>query len=187
MTSSDRLARSWLLWLSSSAVVVTAVGFDVLADEPPVHTLAIALAAIVIGVGRRWLQGRLAGVLVAVNLAVLGQPAVHALTKLTHASADALPHSHVVPESLSGIALHVAVAMLVVAVAASEPACLLVSGIVLRALRHLHALLTRAPIPVGPVTPLRRRGDEPPLLLQLVGVDHSVSRRGPPAAFGLAG
>lgn len=177
--------------LSSLAVLVAAVITDVVADEPPLHTLAVALAATIVGAGRfrlrHHVRGRLQGVVVAVNLAVLSQPAVHALGELTHLGADALPHSHGVPESLSGIALHVVVALLVVAVAASELTCARVAPWARSALAHLRTLFVVGPVPVGPPLAARRRLNELSTLSPQLSTFRPVTRRGPPVAAGLAG
>jgi lysylphosphatidylglycerol synthetase-like protein (DUF2156 family) len=172
------------LVVSSLAVLGLAVGFDVLADEAPTHTLTVALAAAIVGLGRFWLRGRLSQVFTAMNLVVIGQPAVHALTKLTHAGADALPHSHVVPEDASAVALHVVVALLVVTIAASEPACTYVATRIVRTL----VVLTRAPRPADRPSPVRpQRWDEPPALEQQQLRGRCSSRRGPPLVLALAG
>ncbi|MCD2191108.1 hypothetical protein LN037_28635 [Actinomycetospora sp. SF1] len=180
VTHCDSRVRSAGLILSASAVVALAVVFDVLADEPPTHTLTVLLAAGTVGLGRLWLRGRAGQVFAAVNLVVIGQPAVHALTKLTHAGAEMSPHSHAVPESFFAIAIHVVIAVLVVAVAASEPLCVVIARAVLRAL----AILTRTEQPAGPpVLRLHRRerqNDSPhhrDLLLR-----QSLTRRGPPTS-----
>lgn len=167
------------------------MGFDVIADEPPLHTLTVALAAAIVGVGRFRLRrpggGRMAGVVAAVNLSVLAQPAVHALSKLSHLGGDALPHSHGAPENLSGIALHLVVALLVVAVAANEPACAFVASWVLRAVTQLRALLLRDPAPVGPSCAVRRHVDRIPVPHRQLSTGQPLTRRGPPARLGLAG
>lgn len=167
-----------LLAISSVLVLTTAVGFDLLADEPPTHALAVGLVALIVGLGRMRMSGRFQGAFMAANLAVVGQPAVHALGKLTQAGADWLPHSHGWPESVSATALHVAVALLVVAVAASEPACRYVVSTVAFVL----ARVRRAPptrLPAETVAPCRR--DEPrPREHQLLFA-RQARRRGPPA------
>ena len=103
--------------MSSLLVLAVAVGFDIAADEPPIHTLAVAAAALVVGLGRMRRPGRFRGLAATVNLAVIGQPAVHALGKMSQAGAEHGSHSHGWPEGFAGVALHVAVALLVVAVA----------------------------------------------------------------------
>ena len=161
-------------------VVAVSLTFDVMADEPPTHTLMVLLAAATVGLGLHCLGRRLTGVFVAVNLVVIGQPAVHALTKLAHAGADALPHSHALPENSFAIALHVVIAVLVVAVAASEPLCIVVAGTALRAL----VLLTHAPSPNGPpvLSPRPREEQYGPPDQGLLH-SQSLTRRGPPDAL----
>lgn len=180
VTHSDSRAYSagWLL--SASAVVALAVMFDVLAHEPPTHTLMVLLAAATVGLGRSWLRGRWSQVVAAVNMVVIGQPAVHALTKLTHASAESLPHSHGASETFVAIAVHVVIAVLVVAVAASEPLCVVIARTVRRAL----VILTATVRPAGPpVVRLRRREQQngPPRHRDLL-LSQSLTRRGPPGS-----
>lgn len=166
--------------LSASAVVALAVVFDVLADEPPTHTLMVLLAAATVGLGRLWSRGRANQVVTAVNLVVIGQPAVHALTKLTHAGVEMAPHSHAVPDNVFAIALHLVVAVLVVAVAASEPLCIVITESVQRAL----VFLTHSERPAGPSdVPTRRREErhDLPRHRDLL-LRQSLSRRGPPSA-----
>lgn len=180
VTLSDDGLRSIGLILSSAVVVALALAFDVLADEPPTHTVTVLLAAATVGLGRYLLRGRLTGVFAAVNLAVIGQPAVHALTKLTHAGADALPHSHALPENLFAIALHIVIAVLVVAVAASEPLSIVVARAVLRTL----VILTRALPPSRTmVVSLRRREEQHDPPGQDLLNSQSLTRRGPPVAL----
>ncbi|WP_116706565.1 hypothetical protein [Actinomycetospora cinnamomea] len=182
-TPSQRSAvRTLALVTSSLLVLLTAVGFDLLADERPLHTATVALAAAIVGVGRVWMQGRMRGVFAAVNLAVIGQPAVHALGKLTHVG-DVVPHSHGWPQDFSGIALHVVVALLVVAISAGEPACAYLATAIVA---HL-VLPTRAPGAVEtPSTTRCPRHDEPPGLVRQLLHSRSLSRRGPPLAPALA-
>lgn len=160
-------------------VLTTAVGFDLLADEPPIHALAVGLVALIVGIGRMRMSGRFQGAFMAANLAVVGQPAVHALSKLTQAGADWLPHSHGWTESVSATALHVAVALLVVAIAASEPACrYVVSAVAFVLVRVRRMPPTR--LPGDTVAPCRR--DEPrPREHQLLFA-RQARRRGPPAS-----
>jgi hypothetical protein len=176
-------APAVLLITSSALVLVAAVGFDVLADEPPVHALAVGLAALVVGVGRLWTLGRFRGMFAAVNVVVVGQPAVHALSKLTAAGADSLPHSHGWFEGLPVISLHVVVALLVVAVAAGEPAC----GYVVSAVVLLLARVGRAPAtPVRTfVVPSDRRA-QPLARERRLLLTRQAHRRGPPAGAALA-
>lgn len=175
--------RSALLVASSVLVLVVAVGFDLLAEEPPVHALAVGSVAAVVGIGRLWLLGRFQGVFAAANLAIVGQPAAHALGKVTQAGTEWLPHSHGWPQSVSTIALHVVVALLVVAVATSEPACrYVVSTVVLALARVLH-------LPVAPrstcVLPTDR-GARPRAREHRLLFSRQVHRRGPPTLSVLA-
>ncbi|MDD7941044.1 hypothetical protein PHK61_21720 [Actinomycetospora lutea] len=174
--------RVGLLVVSSLLVLVAAVGFDVLADEPPVHLLAVALAALIVGAGRlRW-SGRATGLFVTMNLAVVGQPAVHALGKLPQAGAELLPHSHGWPHSLSGLLLHVAVAMLVVTLAVLEPAC---ASVVPRLLPLLRGLV-QTPPPRGPVRRVRPARRAPRVRAHRLLFSRQAHRRGPPALPALA-
>lgn len=176
------LARTVALISSSVLVLVAAVGFDVAADERPIHTVTVALAAVIVGAGRVWMQGRLRGVFAAVNFAIIGQPAVHALTKLTYV-ADAVPHSHGWPEDFSSVALHIAVALLVVAVSASEPVCAFVAGTIIRSLRP-----ATPPRPSDAPSPIRPdRHDGHVAIEQQLLSSRCVRRRGPPGTAMLAG
>lgn len=178
VTHGDSRMRSAGLALSASAVVALAVVFDVLADEPPTHTLMVLLAAAIVGLGRFLLRGRASQVFAAVNLVVIGQPAVHALTKLTQAGVETLPHSHAGPDNLVAIAIHLVIAVLVVAVAASEPLCVVIA----RSAQRAFLVLMRAQQPVGPpVLRLRRREQQhgPPRHRDLL-LRQSLTRRGPP-------
>ncbi|MFC5136759.1 hypothetical protein ACFPK1_00815 [Actinomycetospora rhizophila] len=175
--------RAALLVASSVLVLLVAVGFDLLADEPPTHALAVGLVAVVVGIGRLWLPGRFQSAFAAANLAVVGQPAVHALGKVTQAGTEWLPHSHGWPQSLSTIALHVVVALLVVAVAASEPACrYVVSAVVLVFARVLH--VPAAPTPTRVIT--TERGAGPQAREHQLLFSRQVHRRGPPMLPALA-
>lgn len=169
--------------ISSLLVLVAAVGMDVVADEPPVHCLAVAVAAGIVGLGRFRLRSRassgLRGVIVAVNLAVLGQPAVHLLAKVAHLGADA-SHGHVVPDSAAAVTLHIAFALMVVAIAASEPACAALSVRLRYAVTHLRSLLARGPLPIGPPRPMVCFDhDTAPPSPRLWSIE-PATRRGPP-------
>jgi hypothetical protein len=159
------------------AVVLVAGGFDLLADQTLLHVLGVALAAASVGAVRLALRGRLQGLFVVVNLAVLVQPAAHALTTLTQAGAARLHHEHVVPEHLTALALQLAITLLVVVVASSEP--LLVAG------RHAHLQLLRVvlgltpvPAPGGPAPRPPEPADGP---AQQVARLRCRPHRGPPA------
>ena len=166
-----------LLVTSSALVLVAAVVFDLLAEEPPVHALVVGLAALIVGVGRLRTGGRHQGVFAAVNLVVVGQPAVHAVTKLTEVGADWLPHAHGWSESVPAMALHIVVALLVVAVAASEPAGrYVVSAVVL-----FLAQVRRSPAaPMAPSVVIPRRAHEPGARARQLMFTRQVHRRGPP-------
>lgn len=172
-----------LLVSSSASVLLVAVGFDLLADEPPTHALAVGLVALIVAIGRLRMSGRFQGAFAAANLAVIGQPAVHALGKVSQAGADWLPHSHGWPESVSGIALHVAVALLIVAVAAGEPACRYVASTVAPVLARVLCLPV-APAPAAAVPSGRR--DEPRAREHQLLFARQVHRRGPPPVPALA-
>jgi hypothetical protein len=178
----SRLSAALLL-TSSALVMLAAVGFDLLADEPPTHALAVGLVALIVGIGRLRMSGRFQGAFMAANLAVVGQPAVHALGKLTRSGADWLPHSHGWLESVSAVALHVAVALLVVAIAASEPACRYVASTVALVV----ARVLPRPVAAEPaefVTASRR--NEPRTREHQLLFARQAHRRGPPAASVLA-
>lgn len=173
--------RSFALVTSAATTVLVAVGFDVLAAEPPVHSVTLALVAVVVGVGRWRLQGRLPGLFALVNVAIVAQPAVHALNKVLHAGADALPHGHGPVEDLSTVAVHVVIALLVVAVAASEPMYGFIASTLLRAL----ALIAADPPPAQTQGPRPRRVVDPRVLWWRV-FQRCDGRRGPPTGRGLA-
>ena len=158
------------------AVVLTAGAFDLLAEQTLLHVLGVALVATAVGAVRLALRGRLQRLFVVINLAVLVQPAAHALTTLSQAGAARLSHDHVVPEQVSALALQLAITLLVVMVASSEP--LLVAG------RHAHLRLLRVvlglppvPAPGAPRPPAPVRGAAPS-----VDLLRCRPRRGPPAA-----
>jgi hypothetical protein len=182
-TSGDRALPSLASMASSLLVLVAAVGMDVVADEPPVHSVAVAVAAGIVGLGRFRLRRRasngLHGVVVAINLAVLGQPAVHLLTKLAHLTTEA-SHGHVVPDSVAAVALHVAFALMVVAIAASEPACAALSVRLRYAVTHLRSLLARDPLPIGPPRPTVCIDHDTDLPCARSWRIESATRRGPP-------
>ena len=164
-------------------VLVAAFGFDLLADEPPIHALAVGLVALIVGIGRLRFLGRRQEVFVAVNVVVVAQPAVHALGKLTQASLDGLPHSHGWPGSISTIALHAAVALLVVVVAASEPACRYVVSTIVLVLGHVLRLPV-VPAPTAMVSTDHRA--RPRVRERQLLFTRQVHRRGPPAVPALA-
>lgn len=166
--------------LSVVVVVAVACGFDVVAEGLSLHLVGVAMLAIAVGAVRMVLRGRLQGLFALVNVAVLAQPAAHALTSVTHSVAAQLPHDHVVPEGLASLALQLAITLLVVLVAASEPLlrALTSSG---RGLRLLLRLLLGAPRPpVTTVSPLRILRVPPPREPALTRVR---LLRGPPTAL----
>ena len=172
-----------LLVTSSVLVLVAAVAFDVLAEEPPTHALAVGLAALIVGLGRLRARGRFQGVFAAVNLAVVGQPAVHAVSKLAEAGAGSMPHSHGWFDGLPSVGLHVVVALLVVVIATSEPATRYVASAVVLVLARLHR---HPPVAVPPrVVPSDRRAEPPGRERQLL-FTRQAHRRGPPAMPALA-
>ena len=166
--------------VSVAAVVLTACGFDLLAEESPTHLAGVALVAAAVGGLRFLLRGHLAHVFTVVNLGVLVQPAAHALTEVAHAGAEQLPHTHVVPVDVWALLLQLAITLLVVLVAGSEP----VLGFVVS--RGLVALALLVGLAASPRTaPSARRvrvaaGHEPTEVL----FARFRPRRGPPALAG---
>ena len=69
--------------MSSLLVLAVAVGFNIAADEPPIHARRGGAGAPVVGLGRMRRPGRFRGLAATLNLAVIGQPAVHALGKMS--------------------------------------------------------------------------------------------------------
>ncbi|MDL5159893.1 hypothetical protein [Actinomycetospora termitidis] len=147
---------------SAAVVLATAVALDLVAQEPRGHVLAVALAASSVGAARLLLAHRWRGTFALLNLAVLAQPAAHAVTKLT-------PHAH----GISPVALQIAVTLLVVLVAGGEPL------LVVAATLPLVRLLLTVP-PDGPPRTVRTA---PPAVGNLSGVDlaRCLPRRGPPS------
>ncbi|GAA4872274.1 hypothetical protein GCM10023203_22450 [Actinomycetospora straminea] len=173
---------SWALAASSLAVVAVAGTFDVLAGERPDHTLSLVLVALAVGVLRWCLRGRLRGVFFLVNVAVVAQPVAHGVGELIQATGGPLPHSHDVPEELSGLTVQLAVALLVTVVAGSEPIVAVVATTVITAA----AVVARVPVavPGGPALPPSRPDQRRP------PDDGDAStrcrpRRGPPPSLGL--
>ena len=181
--SSRRGLSSLALIASSLTVIAVAGGFDVLAGARPDHTLSLVLVAVAVGLMRWILRGRLRGLFTVVNLAVVAQPVAHGMAELARGMAGWLPHSHVVPEELSGLAVQVSVAMLVAVVAGSEPIAVFVASTVLAvaaAIARTQVSDTAAPS----VHPTRPDHEASP-----VGTDDRVRcrpHRGPPALGGLA-
>ena len=141
-------------------VLITAVAFDVLARADGVHVLGVALAAITVGAARVCLPHRAWGTFALLNLAVLAQPAALVVAALAPQATGTPP-----------LALQVAVTLLVVTAAASEP--LLAAVPVPSLARLLTTLVPDGPRPVPVVAPV---------VVPLAGVDlaRRLPRRGPP-------
>jgi hypothetical protein len=140
------------------------------------------MVAAAVGVLRWLLRGRLRGLFFLVNVAVVVQPVAHGMGKLTQATAEMLPHSHEVPEEFSGLALQLAVALLVVVVAGSEPIAAFVASTVVTvavALARLPMAESTGPA-LASTSPDRVR--VPP---DDDGLTRCRPRRGPPWAVGL--
>jgi hypothetical protein len=163
-------------------VVGVAAAFDVLAGERPDHTLSLVLVAGAVGVVRWILRGRLRGLFSLINLAVVAQPVAHGVGELAQTTAGLLPHSHVVPEELSALAVQLVVAALVAVVAGSEPIAVFVASAVVAA-----AALARADIPDGTAPVLRpTRSGSDWVPSETDAAIQCRPRRGPPAQVGLA-
>lgn len=157
--------RSLALLASAVGVVATAGAFDVLADERPDHTLSLVLVAVAVGALRWVLRGRLGGVFFLINVAVVVQPVAHGMGTLAQATGGILPPDHHVPEDLSGLTLQLAVALLVVVVAGSEPIVAFVAGTVMTvavAVSRLPVCAATGPTPAptssGPLGPPGQSG-----------------------------
>jgi hypothetical protein len=180
-SSRERLSSVALI-VSSLAVVAVAATFDVLAGERPDHTLSLVLVAGAVGVVRWFLRGRLRGLFSLINLAVVAQPVAHGVGELTQSTAGLMPHSHVVPEELAGLAVQLAVAALVAVVAGSEPIAVFVASTVLTVATTLAR--GRVPEAVAPVVrPARPENDTIPTRAD--EAVHCRPHRGPPALVGL--
>jgi hypothetical protein len=177
-----RRARSLALVASSLGVVAVAGAFDLLADERPDHTLSLVMVATAVGVLRWLLRGRLRGLFFLVNIAVVVQPVAHGMGELTQATAGMLPHSHEVPEEFSGLAFQLAVALLVVVVAGSEPIATFVASAVITVAAAVARLplAESAGLPPTPTAP--DRVWVPP---DDDGRTRCRPRRGPPREVGL--
>lgn len=168
---------------SSLTVVAVAAGFDVLAGARPDHTLSLVVVAVTVGVFRWAFRGRMRGLFAAINVAVVAQPVAHGMSELAAGMPIGLPHSHVVPSEVPGLAIQASVALLVAVVAGSEPIAMFVASTVLA----VAAALARARVPetaVPIVRPTRPRDDAAP-----TGTEDGVRcrpHRGPPVLAGLA-
>ena len=160
-------------------MILTALVLDVLAEGSLAHAAQVGATAAAVGLLRLAAGGRLPRFFALVNVAVLAQPAVHALTQVAHTAAGELPHSHVVAEEVWAVALQVAITLLVVLVAASEP---LLDVVVSTRLASLRALLAFAV--VDPPTPPARRPIPAPPPREPSEVLRALCRprRGPPRA-----
>lgn len=159
--------------------IVTAVGFDALAGERPLHTLGLALVALVVGVLRWWAAGRDRDVLAAVSGAVVAQPALHAASKLLAGPLEITAGAEVVL-SLT----HVVIAA--VAVLAVTTAAHLLQLLGTRA-RLLARRLALRPIPARPLF-LTTIARTTPRVSARHGHDlRGPSRRGPPGRPAVAG
>jgi hypothetical protein len=148
---------------SAVLVLVVAVVIDVLARADGDHVLGVALAATTVGAARLCLPHRAWGTFALLNVAVLAQPAALAVATLGPAATGT-----------PSVALQVAVTLLVVTVAASEP---LLGAVTLPCLVRLLTTLH----PDGPARSLPAAA---PAVGTLVGVDlaRCLPRRGPPRA-----
>ena len=177
------MRRAVVLRLVSIAlVIVTAGGFDLLANETPTHLASIVLIAAAVGVLRLALPARLGRTFTLINLGLLVQPAAHALSKLAHVGADELPHAGGLSDDLWAVALQVAVAVLVVLVAGSEPVLVFVASSVAPTLRVLVGRLVPADPPLVAAAPCPAPRDP----IQVV-LARCRPHRGPPAPAGAIG
>ena len=168
--------------LSVALVIVTAGGFDLLADETPTHLVSVLLIAAAVGGLRLALPARLRRTFALINLGLLAQPAAHLLSKLAHAGAEEFPHSHALPDDLWAVALQVAVAVLVVLVAGSEPVLMFVASSAAPVLRVLVGRLVPADPPLAAVAPCPAPRDPIEVVLA-----RCRPHRGPPALAGTTG
>jgi hypothetical protein len=166
-------------FVSVGLVIVTALVLDVLAEGSLAHAIPVGVTACAVGLLRLVAGGRLPRFFALVNVAVLAQPAVHALAQVAHTAAGELPHSHVVAEEVWAVALQVAITLIVVLVAASEPVLDIVVSTRLAALRVLLAFTIVDP-PVAPAA--RPIPAPPPREPSEVLRARCRPRRGPPRA-----
>lgn len=167
---------------SALFVVVAALGLDVLADQDLTHVLEVGALAVAVGLVRLSLRCHLPRLFVLVNVAVLAQPAIQAITGVAHSAAERLPHGHAVDDEIWAVGLQVAITLLVVLVAASEPLLDFVAST--RAV-SLAALLVFA-VPAPPVPPVAQPAPEPPPgRPPQVATTRCRPRRGPPRPLGI--
>lgn len=163
--------------VSAVLVVVTALGLDVLADQDLTHVLGVGTLAGAVGLACLIFRGHLSRFSVLVNIAVLAQPAIHAVTGMAHSAAGRLPHGHAVDEDVWAVGLQVAITLLVVLVAASEP---LLAFVTSTRSSSLAALLAFA-VPAPSIPSVARPAPEPPPRhLYEIFVVQCRPRRGPP-------
>ena len=186
ITGSARTAGSAparvLRLVSVALVVVTAGGFDLLADESPTHLASVLLIAAAVGVLRLVLRARLGRTFALVNLGLLAQPAAHVVSKFAHTGAEWFPHGAALPDDLWSVALQVAVAVLVVLVAGSEPVLQFVAASTIPILRVLVRRLVPADPPLVALAPCPAPRD--PIEVLLV---RCRPHRGPPTLAGTIG
>lgn len=162
-------------------MVGVAAFFDVLAGERPDHTISLVIVAGAVGLLRWAARGRLRSLFFLLNVALVAQPVAHGMNEVTQVTAGMLPHTHDVPHDLHGLAVQLAVALLVVVVAGSEPIVAFVASTVLT----VAAAVSRQPVPAGPaVAAADTVGDRVPS--EGVGRVRCRPRRGPPVGPGLA-
>ena len=168
--------------VSIALVIATAGGFDLLANETPTHLASVVLIATAVGVLRLVLPARLGRTFSLINLGLLAQPAAHALSKLAHVGAEELPHADGLPGDLWAVALQVAVAVLVVLVAGSEPVLVFVASSAAPVLRMLVGRLVPADPPLVATAPCPAPRDPTEVVLA-----RCRPHRGPPALAGTTG
>lgn len=166
---------------SSVLVLLTASGFDLLAGETRDHVLGVAASAVAVGLMRLVLRGRMHGLFALINVALLAQPAAHALGKVADFAATQLPHEHLLPEGVPALMLQVAFTLLVVLVAGSEPILGFVSSSALLVLGVLFGL--RFPAESSAATSCAVGTVSRALPLEVLFA-RCRPRRGPPASAG---
>jgi hypothetical protein len=177
---SPRPGRLLPLAVAATLTVIAAVAMDILADEPPSHTAALGLVAVVVAALRLKLTGRYEGVLSAVSGALVAQPALHATSKI---GGPVGPDNHggllhVVTSEGPVTATQVVVpALIVIAVASCARFVELILGALSRPLRLLRSPPFEAPRRVLITVRAVRRGS----MLHWCGWAINAARRGPPA------
>jgi hypothetical protein len=158
--------------------VGTAVGFDILAGERPLHTAGLALVAMVIGVLRLKMEGRGRGLWALVSGAVVAQPALHAASQLLHGATETVHAGEhpVAADALITLA-HVAITASVVLIAATGAHLLQFLATRTRVL--VRQVLAR-PTSTRPTPRLRRAFSAPRTQARHRWHLGGPSRRGPP-------